>query len=668
MVCFMTLVSGSTWAASALLAMVLILSVCSMGCATQKREGVVGAQSVGPSGPIDPGQYFRITVVDEDTGRGIPMVRLTSCSNVDFYTDSAGVVAYHEPGLMNLGVFFHVESHGYSIAKDWLGATGRNLKTEPGGSAVLKMKRENIAQRLYRIAGSGTYADSVLLGDPVPIDEPLLNALVTGQDSTLATIYQGRLFWVWGDTGQPVHPLAANFKVTCATSVLPEKGGLDPEIGINLDYFKAGDGVKKMAPFEGKELVWLGSLMNVPDKTGRERLVARYARIKGPMTTVGRGLAEFEDAEQVFKEIVIDATDEENPPRGHGFKVTEDGTEYYYFFAEGLYRVPARYESVIDYSQYEGFTCLQQGATPKTEDPCLDRTSDGRLRYSWKKQTPVVGWKQLHDWKGNGHVRAEEIWHRFTDILTGDEVAPHGVTVCWNEYRKRYVMILSQIFGTSLLGEVWYAEADTPMGPWAYARKVVTHKDYTLYNPLQHPCFAKDGGRVIFFEGTYTREFSGAQVSTPRYNYNQIMYKLELDDPRLQLPVPIYRVEDTRHSYLSNSAIPGEEADREIAFYALEKPWEGSISVYRKLDDKTGAVRLELSSDGDQTPVAFYAEPADTASPSPCTEPLYVFAHRKTRAFLYTTDEAVPDADYARVSEPLCRVWKRPMEFNPFVR
>ena len=49
--------------------------------------------------------------------------------------------------------------------------------------------------------------------------------------------------------------------------------------------------------------------------------------------------------------------------------------------------------------------------------------------------------------------------------------------------------------------------------------------------------FDKDGGRVIFFEGTYTNMFSGNDDQTPRYNYNQIMYKLDLSDPRLRLPL-----------------------------------------------------------------------------------------------------------------------------------
>ena len=82
---------------------------------------------------------------------------------------------------------------------------------------------------------------------------------------------------------------------------------------------------------------------------------------------------------------------------------------------------------------------------------------------------------------------------------------------------------------------MWYAEADAPVGPWGAAVKVVTHDRYSFYNPKQHPMFDKDGGRIIFFEGTYTHTFSGNPDATPRYDYNQIMYRLDLSDPRLAM-------------------------------------------------------------------------------------------------------------------------------------
>jgi hypothetical protein len=115
-------------------------------------------------------------------------------------------------------------------------------------------------------------------------------------------------------------------------------------------------------------------------------------------------------------------------------------------------------------------------------------------------------------------------------------VVIHAGTVCWNDYRKRWIMIATEIGGTSQLGEVWYAEAKQPVGPWQHPRKVVTHNRYSFYNPVQHPEFDQRDGRLIYFEGTYTSEFSGNPEPTPRYDYNQIMYRLDLGDAKLNLP------------------------------------------------------------------------------------------------------------------------------------
>ena len=90
-------------------------------------------------------------------------------------------------------------------------------------------------------------------------------------------------------------------------------------------------------------------------------------------------------------------------------------------------------------------------------------------------------------------------------------------------------MIVVQRGGkSSFLGEVWYAEADAPEGPWQDARKILTHDRYSFYNPVQHPLFDQDGGRTIYFEGTYSTTFSRENDPTPRYDYNQMMYRLDV--------------------------------------------------------------------------------------------------------------------------------------------
>ena len=85
-----------------------------------------------------------------------------------------------------------------------------------------------------------------------------------------------------------------------------------------------------------------------------------------------------------------------------------------------------------------------------------------------------------------------------------------------------------------MLGDVYYAEAKEPHGPFPKAVKIVGHRKYTFYNPVHHAFFDREGGRFIHFEGTYTMTFSETKVPTPRYDYNQVMYRLDLADPRLK--------------------------------------------------------------------------------------------------------------------------------------
>ena len=55
----------------------------------------------GASKSVSPNDYFAIEVVDEQTGRGVPMVELQTTSSTRYYTDSNGLIAFYEPGLMD---------------------------------------------------------------------------------------------------------------------------------------------------------------------------------------------------------------------------------------------------------------------------------------------------------------------------------------------------------------------------------------------------------------------------------------------------------------------------------------------------------------------------------------------------------------------------------------
>jgi hypothetical protein len=118
---------------------------------------------------------------------------------------------------------------------------------------------------------------------------------------------------------------------------------------------------------------------------------------------------------------------------------------------------------------------------------------------------------------------------------SGTPIKPHSGSIAWNPWRKRWVAIFMQAFGQpSAFGELWYAEASQPTGSWGPAVKILSHENYTFYNPRIHPEFAAADSPILIFEGTYTLQFANKPAPTPRYDYNQVLYRLDLDDPRLK--------------------------------------------------------------------------------------------------------------------------------------
>jgi hypothetical protein len=219
---------------------------------------------------------------------------------------------------------------------------------------------------------------------------------------------------------------------------------------------------------------------------------------------------------------------------GNASVVRAGGHDYFYFkglWPGGAVRVPAEWKAVQDLRAYEIFE------------------SEGG-NGAWKR--------------GAAPGKPAAATH-FTDVQSGEVISVHCDAIAWNEYRKRWIVLL-QVNP----GEVWYAEADSPTGPVVYAARVAVHGKYTFYWPVPHPFFDQDSGRVVYFEGTYTDSFSGNPIITPRYNYNQIMYRMALDDPRLFLPAPVYRLRDGR--YLMREGVAAARAWNQVEavpFFAL---------------------------------------------------------------------------------------------------
>jgi hypothetical protein len=603
--------------------------------------------------------YFTIQVVDEATRRGVPLVELKTVNHIRFETDSNGIVAFHEPGLMDRDVFFHVRSHGYEFPKDGFGFAGKALRTTPGGKATLSLRRVNIAERLYRVTGGGIYRDSLLTGEPIPVRQPVLNAQVLGSDSVLNAVYRGRIYWFWGDTNRPGHPLG-NFHTPGATSELPSGDVANPDRGVDLNYFVGADGfAKPTAEMPGAGPTWIDGLVVLKESTG-ERMFASYGKVKPPLTTYERGLAEWNDDKKEFQRVAAIPGEAVLYPNGHAFQHAVDGVSYVYFANPfPLVRVRATSDQLLDLSQYEAYTCLKSGS--RIPKPVVDRDAEGRIRFAWRRNAPALPPEEEKSLTNAGTLKKGEGLLRLTDLESGQPVLAHRGSVYWNEYRKRWVLIAVEKFGTSVLGEVWYSEADAPEGPWGYGVKVVTHNRYSFYNPKQHPMFDQHGGRTIYVEGTYTQTFSGNDEATSRYEYNQMMYRLDLSDSRLVLPVPFGAADEgiPRRLRAADISREGFLWDR-VAFLALDRAGRDAVPVYAdKRSGESQRLRVGSPSEAGEATALFFALPPDRRDLPKWAVPLWEFRDEKgAHEYSVHRDRARPG--FQRQEKPLCFVWSTP--------
>ena len=563
-------------------------------------------------------RYFSIRFVDEETGRGVPLVEVRLPHSVRYFSDSNGWIALDEPSLWGESVTLYIRSPGYEYPGELSDGRGTIALLKPGGELELKMTRLNIAERLYRVTGAGIYRDSRLLGQPVPIRAGELNGKVMGQDTVIVTPFKDRLFWCWGDT---TGPGGLNVKVSGATSALRGRERLNPEVGVNLNYFVDGTGfTRPLCPFPGPGRIWLDWIVSVRDEKGVARLVGMYSRMTSLDEPCEKGLAMLNERRNVFEKISEFGSRFKVPHLSiHPFRVAADGTEYFYFVTRSFFRrVQADLKHLADPEQYETFTCLSAGASFSKKTPRLDRDRNGRIRYDWKKSTEPIDAAAQQALVEAGKIADGERWWQLRDVETGAGIEGYPGSIFWNEYRDRWILLAQK--GT---GEVWYAEGDTPVGPWVYARRVAAHGQYNFYNITQHPFFDREGGRIVYFEGTYTNWFSANMDQTPRYDYNQLMYRLSLDDPRLFLPSPVYGVEEGREGlrYMMRDEVAGRRAweqVKEIPFYAMppDRCRENLVPVYAVTEGQNTLLRLEppVEHRGSARPL-FFALPVSLTTP-----------------------------------------------------
>jgi hypothetical protein len=153
---------------------------------------------------------------------------------------------------------------------------------------------------------------------------------------------------------------------------------------------------------------------------------------------------------------------------------------------------------VTHIATWEAFSPLRENTRYNSNDPPFDLDASGNIIFGWKKNTDPLSYEMLADLVQRGYVTRDQLPFRLKDATTGTPVRLHRSSVQWNDFRRSWIMIGVESFGTSFLGEVWFAEAPTPEGPWEKAVKVVTHNrgttsDYSFYNPALHPYFDEAG-------------------------------------------------------------------------------------------------------------------------------------------------------------------------------
>ena len=463
----------------------------------------------------DASEAFGIRIVDESNRRGVPLASLRTTNGMEYWSDNNGWIAFHEPGMMNQEVFFSFESPGYTVNADGFGFRGIKLRTVPGKTVDIPVRRTNLAERMYRITGQGLFRDSELLQQPYPLEIPQLNAGVVGSDSVQMVPYGDKLFWLWGDTNLVNYPLG-NFHVTAAQSdPLPR---LQIQNGIALQYFidSQTQRVKKMMPASAPGAIWLWGLMHLEDDSRAGRLVAHYSRHIKPGEMVEHGIAAWNEENEIFeKQVAFSQSNTWQHPRGNAVRHKGSDGDFIYFVEPfATTRVPARWEDILKPDSYQSFAW-----------------DDTAQRYVWQSKLPPATQSEETTLIAKGRIAIRDAHFQILERESNQPVQMHRGSIEWNAFRKRWIMIACETNpkdSPSFLGEIWYAEAEKITGPWKSAIKIASHPKYSFYNPRHHVPFDQENGRIIYFEGTYTQMFSSNRSPTPRYEYNQILYRLDL--------------------------------------------------------------------------------------------------------------------------------------------
>lgn len=430
----------------------------------------------------------RIEVVEQDSGWPVPRVELRTSHAVSFFSDNAGVIAFDLPEMMGREIRLEVSADGYEVPADGLGFRGVTVTPEPGRTLRLGVQRTSVAKCLGRLTGAGLFAESQKTGG----DRDWAESGVTGCDSVQLASFEGGLFWLWGDTLLPDRPLGL-FHCSGATTQARPLAAFEPPLRLAFELFRDKDGrPRDIARMPGDGPTWLAALVNLPDRDGREHLGATYMKVRSLDDIHEWGLALWDGANfRPHRTIWQKSADSPEPPplpKGHAVRWTDEAGRDWVLFGHPFpaLKCPATLEAWSDPARWE-----------TVPGPAPLQAADGR-----------------------GEVKPAS--------------GPHSGAIAWDNHRRKWIAVFQQDGGAGAKsGNVWYAEADSPFGPWGPAVEVLSHRKHTFYNVRLHPELTGPDAPFVLFEGTYTALFADGAARTPRHEYNQALYRLDLDDPAL---------------------------------------------------------------------------------------------------------------------------------------
>jgi hypothetical protein len=528
-----------------------------------------------------------------------------------------------------------------------------------------------------------------------------------------------RVRWFFGDTVCVLGTDCSVFEMTSAHSSAAE----DARFALNLTYEANSDGsVRPVAQYFSPlgQATWIQGLFPASNASGI--IYGNFASIlpkeNRNWDVAAVGITRWDESKARFCKVCPDGTCDYEAnrwsgacdydlasravwPGGMAHLFTSGGVEHAYF--ENYTRVGTETQLAEDPSTYEAFTPILPGTD------FVERDESGRVVYRWRTGAPPYT-PELHfaiqkrvcsTWLAPGPAPSpctltkdrleprrtiltpgELLFAETRDIVTGQGLfsrfttngLPASDSIAWNPHRERFTRIIGNYNASSSLGDVYYGESDTPVGPFVYARRVVNHDRYTFYNPTQYPFFARDGGRQIFFGGTHTLDYVSPPPPppTPRDHYNMFMYQLDLDDPRTFVPVPVY-------SLRKNGAAPqlvgtksalreGMASEPEVEFFAYDRdpgmiglPFSPVALVPVAFNDASCRPTRELVVGGAPRNAAFFALPATATSLTNDIVPLYKYTPTSGTGGPIYTVSTEPIAGYQRDPEPLVKVWRNPI-------